>query len=63
MAIRAGEKRPSVARGPISVCRLGVRRKGTGSWLRKKGLPETRAGMSSEPQTLPVAREMESFWG
>jgi len=63
MAMRAGEKSPSSAMGPIRVWMLGVMRKGTGSGLWKKGLPDTRAGMSSEPQTLPVAREIDSLWG
>ena len=63
IAMIAGEKSPSVAKGPMSFWRLGVSRKGTGSELQKLGLWGSIAGMSSDPHTLPVAREMESFWG
>ena len=61
MAIIAQEKMPSVAIGPMSVCKFGVKRKGTGSELLKTGLFPLIAGMSSDPQMLPVLRATESL--
>jgi hypothetical protein len=63
IAITAQENIPSMAIGPIKVCILGVKRKGTVSLLWKKAFVDAIAGMSSEPQILPVSLAMNILCG
>lgn len=63
MAITAHENIPSMAIGPIKVWMLGVNRKGTLSPLWKNGFVDAIAGISSEPQILPVSRAINILCG
>ncbi|CAG9954196.1 unnamed protein product [Clonostachys rosea f. rosea IK726] len=56
-------KIPSVAKGPIRTCKLGVNRKGTGSGFWKNGFVELMYDINSDPQMLPDPRAMLIFCG